>query len=91
MWKWLIGNHGGGCAVGWTAVVGGAAFARDFALGGLALAKHVNDAEARAFIQNNAFFQSVPTVMRYLYRASWVVLLLPVLAVWKFFRARRQA
>ncbi len=79
----------GGCALGWTAALGGAAFAREFARGGLALAKHANDAAAGAFIQNNTFLQNAPAVMRYIYRASLVFLLLPVLAVWKVLKARR--
>ena len=78
------------CAVGWTAALGGAAFAHEFARGGLALAKHANDAAANAFIQNNPFLRSAPAVMRYIYRASWVCLLLPVLVVWKAYKARRR-
>ena len=81
----------GGCALGWTAASGGAAFAREFARGGLALAKHANDAAAKAFIQNNTFLQNAPAVMRYIYRASLLFLLLPVLAVWKMFKARRRS
>jgi RNA polymerase sigma factor (sigma-70 family) len=83
--------YGGGCAVGWTAALGGAAFAHEFARGGLALARHANDAAANAFIQNNPFLRSAPAVMRYIYRASWVFLLLPALALWRAFKARRRS
>ncbi|HXI85807.1 MAG TPA: hypothetical protein VNL17_17140, partial [Verrucomicrobiae bacterium] len=75
---------------GWTAALGGAAFAREFARGGAALARHANDAEARAFIQDNAFLRSAPTVTRYIYWTSLVFLLFPVLALWKVLKARRR-
>lgn len=39
----------GAFALGWTAASGAVAAARDYALGGLALAEHPNDAAARAF------------------------------------------
>ena len=80
----------GGCAVGWTAALGGAAFAREFARGGLALAKHANDATARAFIQNNTFLQVAPVVTRYIQRGSLIFFLLCGLALWRVLRARRR-
>jgi hypothetical protein len=44
----------GGAAIAWLAACGGAVVARDFALGGFALAQHVNDETARAFVRNSA-------------------------------------
>jgi hypothetical protein len=41
----------GGAAVGWVAAVGGLAVAREFALGGAAIAEHANDEAAREFFQ----------------------------------------
>jgi hypothetical protein len=41
----------GGAAIGWTVAVGGLAVAREFAMGGAALAPHANDAAVREFLQ----------------------------------------
>jgi RNA polymerase sigma factor (sigma-70 family) len=48
----------GGAALAWRAAFGGAAWAHDFALGGAAAAVHANDAAARAFVAESAFFQN---------------------------------
>jgi len=37
--------------------MGGAAFAHEFARGGLAVAKHADDAAANEFFQNSAWFK----------------------------------
>jgi RNA polymerase sigma factor (sigma-70 family) len=47
----------GGAALGWLGALGGAAVAHDFAVGGAAAAQHVNDAAARAFVQQSEFFR----------------------------------
>jgi RNA polymerase sigma factor (sigma-70 family) len=39
----------GAFSIGWTSALGAVAVARDFALGGIAIAEHPNDAAARAF------------------------------------------
>ena len=76
----------GGCAIGWTAAEGGLAVARDFALGGVALASHANDAAAEVFIRNNVFFRNATTAMEYM---QWLTLLgLIPLGIW--WLARRQ-
>lgn len=46
----------GGAAIGWLASCGGAAAAHNFALGKFALAEHVNDETARAFVRNSTLF-----------------------------------
>lgn len=62
----------GACAIAWTAAEGGVAIARDFALGGAALAEHTNDAIVEAFIQDSTFFQFALAAMRYV---QWLNLL----------------
>ncbi len=60
---WAVGGlaagylASGGAALGWLASCGGAAVAHGFAVGGLAAAPHVNDAAARAFVQQSEFFR----------------------------------
>lgn len=51
---WLVY---GGIALGWQAAVGGLAVAHDYALGGVAVGEHANDDVAKAFFENNSFFQ----------------------------------
>ncbi|MGA2176794.1 MAG: sigma-70 family RNA polymerase sigma factor [Verrucomicrobiota bacterium] len=84
---WAIGGMAvglqafGGCAMGWLAAFGGVAVAHDFAVGGMALARHANDAAARAFFANSAFFQTVQAASRY---AAWLnlIYLLPLVLWW---------
>ena len=60
---WAVGGvavgylASGGAALGWLGALGGAAVAHDFAVGGAAAAQHVNDAAARAFVQQSEFFR----------------------------------
>ena len=60
---WAVGGvaagylASGGAALGWLGACGGAAVAHDFAVGGAAAAQHVNDAAARAFMQDSLFFR----------------------------------
>jgi RNA polymerase sigma factor (sigma-70 family) len=60
---WAVGGvaagylASGGAALGWLGALGGAAVAHDFAVGGAAAAQHVNDAAARAFVQQGEFFR----------------------------------
>jgi len=60
---WTVGGvaagylASGGAALGWLGACGGAAVAHDFAIGGVAAAQHVNDAAARAFVQDREFFR----------------------------------
>lgn len=51
---WLVF---GGMAIGWKAALGGLAVAHDYALGGVAVGEHPNDDVAKAFFENNSFFQ----------------------------------
>jgi RNA polymerase sigma factor (sigma-70 family) len=48
----------GGGAVAWHAALGAAAWAHDYAVGASAIANHANDAAARAYIAQSAFFQN---------------------------------
>lgn len=56
----------GGAAVAWRAAVGGAAWAHDYAVGGTASATHANDAAARLFVRDSAFFQSAEGLVAFL-------------------------
>jgi len=70
----------GGCAMAWLAAHGGVAIAHNFAVGGFALGRYVNDAPAEAFIRDSHFFQNALAGMRY---ASWLNFLwLPPPALW---------
>jgi RNA polymerase sigma factor (sigma-70 family) len=92
---WALGGFAvgwqafGGCAVGWLAAEGGVAVARDFAVGGVALARHANNDAATAFIQNSAFFHNALVVMRHVH---WIYLvcLLPLILWWRSVRARQR-
>jgi hypothetical protein len=90
---WAMGGQAigllafGGCAIGWSAAEGGAAVARDYALGGIALANQANNAVAAAFIHNHSFFQNAEAAMHYFF---WLNLLWIVpLVVWWRMVARR--
>jgi hypothetical protein len=69
--------------------MGGAAFAHESARGGLAIARHANDAAAVAFFQNSGFFQIAPVVMCH---ARWLNLIwfLPLVLWWRVLKAKRQ-
>jgi len=72
----------GGCAIAWLGAQGGAAAAREFAMGGVALARHANDADAQVFFANTGFFRTVQTALGY---AGWLNLiwLLPLALWWR--------
>lgn len=79
-----------GCGFAWNAVMGGMAFAHDFALGGIAHAAQANTEMAKQFVQQNLFFRCARTVLNhgFVMMLAWViplVLLSRVVA-----RARRQ-
>jgi hypothetical protein len=77
----------GGGAMGWRAASGGTAVANDFAVGGVALARHANDEAARSFVQNNAFFTHASM---WIERAMWLLWFLMMLWVaWQIIRMRR--
>jgi hypothetical protein len=70
----------GGCAIGWSAAEGGVAIAQGFAIGAVAFAREVNDAAARDFMENSAFFKFALAAMQYMH---WLNLMwLFPLALW---------
>jgi RNA polymerase sigma factor (sigma-70 family) len=75
------GQAFGGCAIAWLGAQGGMAVAHDFALGGVALARHANDAVAEAFFTNSVFFRTAQVAMRY---TGWLYLfcLFPLILWW---------
>jgi RNA polymerase sigma factor (sigma-70 family) len=85
---WAIGgfalgwNAYGGCAVGWQAAEGGLVAARHFALGGVAVAEHANDAVAKTAMNANPFIQIARSAMNYaaLLNLLWF---LPMLQLWR--------
>jgi hypothetical protein len=60
--------------------------AHDFAVGGVALARHANDEAARAFLQNTAFFAHGSPLLNRAMRLIW---LLMGLLIWQIFLIRR--
>lgn len=54
----------GSCAVAWLAAQGAGAIAHGFAVGGVAVAQHANDAAAREFIASNSFFSRAELFMK---------------------------
>jgi hypothetical protein len=78
----------GGAAFGWVAAAGGLAVAHDFASGGLAVARHANDAAAADHFAVDRFFRLGDGLIRY----SRVIVVLPVIVVLvKFLRRSRGA
>jgi RNA polymerase sigma factor (sigma-70 family) len=85
---WAIGgcalgwNAYGGCAVGWEAVQGALVAARHYALGDVAVAQHVNDAAARAVMNQSVFFQFTRRALNYavLLNIFWF---LPLVLLWR--------
>jgi len=78
----------GGAATAWIGAEGGLAVAREFALGGQALAQHANDAAAREFFAQYPWMDMTKAGNR-----SWFVTLcwLPMLLViWQGVKARRK-
>lgn len=94
---WAIGGCAlgwqayGGCVVGWDAVQGGMVAAHHHALGGVAVAQHVNDAVARAVMNQSAFFQFTRQAMHYAILLNFVWFVPLVLLVRKGRQLRRQA
>jgi RNA polymerase sigma factor (sigma-70 family) len=79
----------GGCAAGWIAARGGIAVSHLYALGGIALAPHANDAAANEFIRHNAFLQNAFVLIT---QQIWPIVLLaglPLLWRWRAMRKRR--
>jgi hypothetical protein len=78
----------GGCALAWNAAEGGAAIARDFAVGGFAHAVQANNEVAMQFVRSNPFFRLQEAVAPFL---MWLNLLwfLPMILWWRAV-ARRQ-
>jgi len=76
----------GGGAMGWLGSKGGTAVAHDFAVGGSAFARHANDATARSFVHDSAFFAHVPL---WLEGTIWLIFLLMILwIIWQMARMR---
>jgi hypothetical protein len=94
---WVIGGLAsglmavGGCASGWIAALGGIAVSHQFAVGGVALGPHANDAVANAFIRDTPFFHyAFLLVTKWL----WPVLLcslVPSIWIWRMTRAEKTA
>ncbi len=92
---WAIGGMAagwqafGGCAIAWLGAQGGAAVAHDFAMGGVALARHANDAAAETFSTNSGFFRTVRAAMPY---AVWLnlICLFPLILWWRNGRELRR-
>lgn len=77
----------GGLAIAWLGAEGGMAFARTFALGGQALAQHVNDEAARQFFAEHKWMDLTdPQVRNTFMLICWSPLLL---VFWQFHRMRR--
>jgi RNA polymerase sigma factor (sigma-70 family) len=91
---WAVGGMAvgwqafGGCAIAWLAAHGGVAVAHDFALGGVSVARHANDAFAEAFFTNSGFFQTAQTAARY---AGWLnlIALFPLVLWWRHRKTRK--
>ena len=79
---------GGGVATAWLGAEGGLAVAREFAIGGQALARHANDAVAREFFAQYPWMD----LSQARDRNGWVKLcwLLILLVVWQSMQARRR-
>jgi hypothetical protein len=78
----------GGLATGWLGAEGGLAVAREFAVGGHALARYANDDAARAFFAQYPWLDLTQAANR-----NWFIALcwLPmVLVAWPFTQARRR-
>jgi RNA polymerase sigma factor (sigma-70 family) len=78
----------GGFATGWLGAEGGLAVAREFALGGQAIARHANDAAAREFFNQYPWLDLTKAANR-----NWFVALcwMPmVFVVWQAIVARRR-
>lgn len=72
----------GACAIAWNAANGGIALAHNFAVGGITHALQANNDAARAYFQQNLFFQHPRLLLRYL---AWLNLLwvIPMLVRWR--------
>lgn len=80
----------GGAATGWLGAEGGLAVAREFALGGLALAQHANDAEAREFFAQYPWMDMTKAGTRTWFTTlCWLPMLLFVLH-WSRMQRRRR-
>lgn len=53
----------GGAAIAWRAAKGGLAIARDYALGGAAMAAHANDAVAKKYFEDSSLFRHLEPAM----------------------------
>ena len=89
---WAVGGvavgylAAGGAALGWLGALGGAAVAHDFAVGGAAAARHINDVAAREFVQQSEFFRSAKWLSQHAMILLWLPLGLvigQVLGLWR--------
>lgn len=91
---WAIGGFGigievlGGFTAAWQAAQGGVAIAREFALGGLAFAKHANDQIARDYFATHPWFD---IRSRYALSATDLIFLSVMFFIWQSIRIRRAA
>jgi hypothetical protein len=86
-----LGWHSfGACAIAWNAACGGLAFARDFALGGIAQAAQTNNEIARQFIEPNWFFHYGRIACNYCFWLNliWVI---PMLLQWRLIARKRNS
>ena len=77
----------GGAAFAWWAADGGLAVATEFARGGEASARHVNDVEASRYFEGSSFFRVSAWLARH---ALWLVLLPMLLPVFQRLQQRRR-
>ena len=76
----------GGGAIAIRAALGGLAIARDYALGGSAVARHANDEAARSFFEEDLLADAARTVMDH---SEWM-LLLTLIPVFLALRERKR-
>ena len=76
----------GGAALGLYAALGGFAVAGSYALGGLAIAPHANEAMPNGFLSTGRVFQATRAWLPY---SRWLCFLIPVALLPLFFRKRQ--
>jgi hypothetical protein len=76
----------GGGAVAWHAATGGFALAKQYALGGQAIARHANDMIAREYFENSVFFSSAKLIGDH---SRWFLLLVMLPIIQGLFHKRK--
>lgn len=72
----------GGFALGWIAAAGGVAVARQFAQGGIMIARYAGDAAAQAYLRDSTFFQYAPLLISKYLLPCLVLAFLPSILRW---------